>query len=415
MDLFGQVTQALTHALTFYDINLRAFFYVGRYLLEIPTYLTHIYLFSFFIFYAQNNFVPGVVVCYWFLIFLFSNISGCEVHPFGSIVTGLGIRSSDVDVYVRISNKHKLSPVILARNKLRSTPWKFTNIFAIPAANVPIVKFTHVPTGCNCDVNFQSEAGVTNSKLIFNLLKTESKALSLAIIIKYWSKVFKLTGTNLLSSYALTMLVIFYLQAINMLAPVSDIQKYEDPHIVESWNCAFDKNAHQPKAYRDNGYHLLGGFFKYYSFFRFEQYVVSPFLGIPVMRSIFGSSDNNLPKEFSLYKENLKAKVCNPLRIHSPMCIQDPFNHSRNCAVAVSQRLFAKLQMHFQYAARMYDVMPPDDFLKAVFTQESRYTPAATHSPHVHVVQTIFKSKKQKKKKKMNKTVKKYIEVQNIR
>lgn len=339
------------------------------------------------------------------------------MHPFGSIVTGLGIKSSDVDVYVKISRTplNRLNPVILARNILRSTPWKFSKIFAIAAAKVPIVKFFHNPTGSNCDVNFKSEAGVANSKLIFHLLRTESKALSLAIIVKYWSKVFKFTGTNLLSSYALTMLVIFYLQGINMLAPISDIQKSVDLHIVECWNCAFDKNAHQPRAYRDNMYHLLGGFFKYYSFFRFDHYVVSPYLGTPIMRSIFASSEHCLHKEFSMYKEHLESGVCDPLRIDTLMCIQDPFDHSRNCSIAISQKLFAKIQMHFQYAARMYDQMPPDDFLKAIFTQDPRNTRVAIDSTHKPVIQTLFKNNKQKKKKKNNKIAQKFIQMQKNR
>lgn len=340
------------------------------------------------------------------------------MHPFGSIVSGLGIKSSDVDVYVKIlhTSLNTLSPVLLARNVLRSAPWKFSNIFAIPAAKVPIVKFFHRPTGCNCDLNFKSEAGVANSKLIFHLLKTEYKALSLAIIVKYWSKVFKFTGTNLLSSYALTMLVIFYLQGINMIAPISDLQKSVDMHIVECWNCAFDKTFLHPRAYRDNMYHLLGGFFKYYSLFRFDQFVVSTYLGTPMTKGIFSSSHDSLPKEFSMYKEHLESGVCDPLRIDTVMCIQDPFQHSRNCSMAISQKLFDKMRMHFQFAARMYERMPPDDFLKAVFTQgHQNITRVALDSSHKHVVQKLFKSNKQKKKKNANKIAQHFKEMQKKR
>ncbi|KOB79407.1 U6 snRNA-specific terminal uridylyltransferase 1 [Operophtera brumata] len=340
---------------------------------------------------------------------------GCEVHPFGSIVTGLGIKSSDVDVYVRMphSQLNRLNPVIMARNKLRSKPWIFTKVFAIPSAKVPIVKFLHIPTGSNCDVNFHSESGVRNSKLIFHLLRTDPKALSLAILVKYWSKVFAFTGTNLLPNYALTMLVIFYLQQVNMLAPIAELQQYVDPYFVEGWNTAFNKNIPQPNACSDHIYHLLGGFFKYYSVFRFDQHVVSTFLGYPVPRIIFGSPDQVPHNEFSLYKENLRGEFCKPLRIDTLMCIQDPFDHSRNCAVAISQKLFAKIQAHFQYAARMYEDVPPDDFLKALLTQDNLYSTRVTiGTMHKRAKRAIFKNNTRKNKRKMNSAAKTYVEMQ---
>ncbi|CAH2080289.1 unnamed protein product, partial [Iphiclides podalirius] len=62
---------------------------------------------------------------------------GCQVHAFGSVVTGLGIKSSDVDCYISLPpwlQNPGDTYVTKAKATLRRRPDIFTELFAITGA-----------------------------------------------------------------------------------------------------------------------------------------------------------------------------------------------------------------------------------------------------------------------------------------
>ncbi|XP_013194359.2 terminal uridylyltransferase Tailor isoform X1 [Amyelois transitella] len=293
---------------------------------------------------------------------------GCIVMPFGSIVTGLGIKSSDADCYVHLP-EHLKSPnecyVMTAKQVLKRRPHIFQNLFVISAAKVPIVKFFHTPTQCEVDINFTSPAGVQNSKLIAYLLHIDRRALHLAVLLKYWSKVHQLTGVNLVPNYALTMMIIFFLQQMSILPPVCKLQQGTKQDIVENWNTSFNESYQHHTSNDMSLYALLGGFFEYFSTYQYKEYVISPYTGYSIDRNQFKRLDF-VPDEFDLYKENIEYQKCKPLQINNPMCVQDPFEHSRNSSVAVYPRLLTKLVYYLKHAADNYKNCSQNHFLKTL-------------------------------------------------
>ncbi|XP_063365210.1 speckle targeted PIP5K1A-regulated poly(A) polymerase-like [Cydia amplana] len=301
---------------------------------------------------------------------------GCEVIPFGSVVTGMGIKTSDVDCYVHIPVWYRMAGdnlVITARNILRRRANIFAQLLAIAQAKVPIVKFLHTPTRTNCDLSFKSPSGVRNSKLICYLLHSDRRALDLAILVKYWSKAHNLTGTNLMPNYALTLLVIFYLQHIEILPPVCDLQKLVPCDYVDNWNTAFEEREHRS----NNEWSLLqilGGFFSYYSGYDFENSIVSPFLGYPIVRECFKKL-SDVPEEFDLYKDLYRNGMCQPLKSDTPMCVQDPFDHSRNCTVGVFFKLSRRVCSYVKLAATLYESKSGEEFLRALLLTRAAGAP----------------------------------------
>lgn len=326
------------------------------------------------------------------------------MNPFGSIVIGLGIRTSDVDCYVSFppqSNANRSQGVVYKARYLLSQHREFTELFAIPRAKVPILKFYHLPTGRHCDLSFKSPSGVRNSQLQATLLHMDQRGIPLAVLIKYWSKVHNFTGTNLLPNYALTLLVVFYLQQVNMLPAVFNLQKYMQAHMVDGWNTAFDESMTFETDNKDSLYELLGGFFDYYSKFDFSHWIISPYLGCTVNKETFQRLDN-VPDEFRLYKHNVRSKMCRPLRLDSQMCIQDPFDHSRNCSVAVYPALFNKICAFIKDASKRFADTSSDHFLKLILTKRPQNGPEALkqHKPrHIGVALPIQKKKAPRKKK----------------
>ncbi|XP_047028504.1 poly(A) RNA polymerase cid11-like [Helicoverpa zea] len=325
---------------------------------------------------------------------------GCQIMPFGSVVTGLGIKTSDADVYVALPEGHHptVNHVVQARNMLHRYHRKFTQLFAITKAKVPIVKFFHIPTQFHCDVNFKSPAGVYNSKLVAFLLHMDERALPLAILIKYWSKVHTFTGTNLLGNYALTMMVIFYLQLMNILPSVCDLQRHMPPYYVDGWNTAFDDTMQSTTRNTDSLYELMGGFFKCYSVFNFKDDIISPFFGRVISKRCMDNFD--FPEEFSLYKDHVARDVRKKFKTTSKICIQDPFEHSRNCSVAVSDRLAERIFAHIQFVTNKFELNSSDRFLRAILTQDpnSAHASAAT-APNKHIFNNKIKKQNRKKQK----------------
>lgn len=327
---------------------------------------------------------------------------GCQVTPFGSIVTGLGIKTSDVDVHVNTNSIwHPVDCVKKARNLLHRYPHIFSELFAITTAKVPIVKFLHIPVNCYCDVNFSSCAGVRNSNLIACLLQSDIRALNLAILVKYWSKVHKLTGTNLLPNYALTLLVIFYLQQRLILPSVYYLQKNIQPYIVNHWNTAFNVTALQETTNTESLYELLGGFFKFYANFDFENNIVSTFLGEAINKNVF-SNLNTIPVQYDRYKNNVRTNIYNPLRLDTKMCVQDPFEHCRNCTVMIFTKLHTQLVNYIKFANNAYCDQDSRTFLRKILVDNVKEVCTENTKPKV---KHIFNNKvsKNNQKLKLNK------------
>lgn len=100
--------------------------------------------------------------------------TACEAIPFGSITTGQGIKSSDADCFLALQPGTDGRPgygaaeysgnfVNKAARLMRVYPDVFSKIVAIPKANTPIIKFLHVPTNMNCDLN--SKVRIQGEKL----------------------------------------------------------------------------------------------------------------------------------------------------------------------------------------------------------------------------------------------------------
>ncbi|XP_063384994.1 speckle targeted PIP5K1A-regulated poly(A) polymerase-like [Cydia fagiglandana] len=291
---------------------------------------------------------------------------GCRAIPFGSVTTGLGVKSSDADCFVSLPRAAAGGAVGRAKRALAAHPRVFDELLAIPRANTPIVKFLHIPTGVYCDLSFKTPLGSQNSKLISFLLFCDPRLVPVAVAVKYWARVHELTGTGKLTNYALTMMIIFYFQQppISILPSVEWLQRDRSyDYFVDYWNTGFMSDMRfVPKSANTSSIAaLLGGFFEYYAKFDFENLVVCPFLGQTVKKDDFRDL-SLLPEVFSRYKKNVSSGVSLPIRFMTSMCVQDPFEQCHNVASSVSSRLAADICAYFKFAAAAYEKEKMKDF-----------------------------------------------------
>ncbi|KAI1317799.1 hypothetical protein EDD11_007821 [Mortierella claussenii] len=166
-----------------------------------------------------------------------------SVHLLGSFANGLSERTSDCDLTVLDPGQqltiHKLAQVL---RKLGCT-----NVVTIPYARVPIVSFEDKHWGIPCDISINEPLGIENSKLISTYCKIDNRLRIIWFTLKRIAKSYGILSAKkgFLSSYALTLMLITYLQTIK--TPILPALQQQPERRLTHKNingvyCSFDRN-----------------------------------------------------------------------------------------------------------------------------------------------------------------------------
>lgn len=299
------------------------------------------------------------------------DFSACKVHAFGSTITGLCFKDSDVDIYVELPEDvlnqcRPDMPLKVSRKALHRFPKLFNHIISIPRARTPIIRCVHVPTNISCDFNFKSMMGVYNSRLISYYLSLDPKLTPLMYILKFWGKVHALSGPQKFTNYALTIMMIFYLQHPPFSLPtVYDLQK-NCIYLQEGWNCGFSpiENFHNDALNNASVMQLLGGFFSFYLNFDYALYVICPLLGKEITKLAF-FTPKSLPESFGRYKSQADTTS---LQVDSSVCVQDPFQLNRNVTGVVELKVLEWFVACCKQGADLCRLNTESNFLFNLFT-----------------------------------------------
>ncbi|XP_050540985.1 uncharacterized protein LOC126905387 isoform X2 [Daktulosphaira vitifoliae] len=176
-----------------------------------------------------------------------------RTYVFGSRMSGLAVRDSDVDLYFDIGNTFNglLSNDASAQEDLvryfgkvfRSQSKDFKNIQTICGARVPIVKFLHIPSGLHCDLSFKSGLSTHNTKLVRLYLMLDKRVhWVVCAVVKRWAIQNDLKNQSMFTSYALAWLVFFYLMTIHVVPSLKFLREHasiSDIMFIEDWDCTF--------------------------------------------------------------------------------------------------------------------------------------------------------------------------------
>jgi len=354
--------------------------------------------------------------------FAMNGYPNCIVSPFGSTVNGLGFRGCDVDIYLDLgeipvnrslsdsvdftsdanplmsadescddslnqeqpndqsnsskqskssSKESQIKKVRLASQLLRHIP-HCCRIHPITGARVPIVKFIHRRTGINCDMSFKNRASVLNSEYIRFCTEMDHRLRPLMMAIRLVFKRYDMAGGGggaKISNYALTMMIIVYLQQLEkpLLHPLHVLQQFieGEPELVDGWNFSFcaDISKLPPLPVNKQGlFELFLGFFKFYSEVDLKSKFLSPFLGKIIDRSILKDS---LPAEYSGRPEFLGPEG---LLLDKLICLQDPFeltfNMCRNLPERGYRTLVSLFNQMFKACSQIKESSCPGGFNK---------------------------------------------------
>ncbi|XP_026833980.1 uncharacterized protein LOC6545658 [Drosophila erecta] len=264
-----------------------------------------------------------------------------RVFPFGSMVTGLALKESDIDLYLQsygdqppLSYKQLYNKVshFLRRSKC------FVDVFTIRHAAVPIIRCKHELTGLNIDINMSNPNSTYNSGFVRELMFRDERLRELGLFLKIWARKLKLIGHGSMTSYCLISMIIVNLQVNRLLPSVKQLQSLCPPVIWSGVNYAYSLDLMPPIPERITTLDLIKNFFVYYCTVNFEKSVLSPFLGDCVDKETTLGTPGGFPE----YDEQLKlmhdetGAPPEAFKLDRAMCVQDPFELQRNVAKTVS-------------------------------------------------------------------------------
>lgn len=231
---------------------------------------------------------------------------------------------------------------------------------------VPILKVFHRNSKQGCDISFNAIA-VFDNKLITYLIHTNSRVFKMIFLIKLWGKLLNFPSHL---SCVLRIFVIFYLQQLDMLPPIYLLQKTSSKNdSVNNWDTSFEEPFYFYYTSQNVSlYHLLGGFFLYYSDFDFKNHVVSAFAGYPIRRNIFQDVDN-VPDIFVSYKKLIRNEGQYSLNTSSEFCVPQLFVHNFNTGNKIDKSTANVMVNIFKVASKMYKETSEHDFLSVLFNK----------------------------------------------
>ncbi|XP_075146734.1 tailor [Haematobia irritans] len=262
-----------------------------------------------------------------------------KIYYFGSRLCGIGSRDSDLDIFVDIgetfhTHENRVTDEILSKfekvqKALKSHPKSWKGLVVVKKARVPILKIMHSNTSIECDINFSHSLGHINTLMLDYIFTLQPLARIMCIYVKKW---IHHTGfVNEISTYSMNLMVIFYLQILNLLPPLEKLFRNVDKETALSvgpWLATYqpltlkelDIKPVDPINVRS---HILQ-FFKYFSDFDYQNLIVCPYFGCPLKKDTFITM---MPNRYTSYIEKNNAFA---LESEKPIVVQDPIQLNHN-------------------------------------------------------------------------------------
>uniref|UniRef100_A0A8C9EVN1 Mitochondrial poly(A) polymerase n=1 Tax=Pavo cristatus TaxID=9049 RepID=A0A8C9EVN1_PAVCR len=194
------------------------------------------------------------------------------VKPFGSSVNTFGKLGCDVDMFLDFrdiqthATKMKKGPFEveyqmkrlpserLATQKILSIIGDcldnfgpgYSSVQKILNARCPLVKFSHQPTGFQCDLSVSNSIAIRCSELLYIYGCLDPRVRALVFSLRCWARVHGLTNSvpgAWITNFSLTMMIMFFLQRrsppiIPTLDQLKELADEKDKHVIGGYDCS---------------------------------------------------------------------------------------------------------------------------------------------------------------------------------
>ncbi|NWU48746.1 TUT7 uridylyltransferase, partial [Dromas ardeola] len=182
--------------------------------------------------------------------FIRQDFPGTNLNLFGSSKNGFGFKQSDLDICMTVDGLETDEGLDCIRiiedlAKILKKQTGLRNVLPITTAKVPIVKFFHVRSGLEVDISLYNTLALHNTRLLSTYAAIDPRVKYLCYTMKVFTKICDIgdASRGSLSSYAYTLMVLYFLQQRN--PPVIPVLQeiYKEPKkpeiLVDGWNVYF--------------------------------------------------------------------------------------------------------------------------------------------------------------------------------
>ncbi|XP_062936754.1 terminal uridylyltransferase 7 isoform X2 [Cynocephalus volans] len=282
--------------------------------------------------------------------FIKQDFPGTKLSLFGSSKNGFGFKQSDLDVCMTINGLETAEGLDCVRTieelarVLRKHPG-LRNILPITTAKVPIVKFFHLRSGLEVDISLYNTLALHNTRLLSAYSAIDPRVKYLCYTMKVFTKMCDIgdASRGSLSSYAYTLMVLYFLQQRNppVIPVLQEIYKGEKkPEIfVDGWNIYFfDQMDELPTYWPEYGKNtesvgqLWLGLLRFYTEeFDFKEHVIS------IRRKSL----------LTTFKKQWTSKY---------IVIEDPFDLNHNLGAGLSRKMTNFIMKAFINGRRVFGI-----------------------------------------------------------
>uniref|UniRef100_A0AAY3ZYT4 Mitochondrial poly(A) polymerase n=1 Tax=Denticeps clupeoides TaxID=299321 RepID=A0AAY3ZYT4_9TELE len=230
----------------------------------------------------------------------------CTVHPFGSSVNGFGKLGCDLDMFLDLdaasgNPKRKPSGFYLEYQMKREASERAVtqSVLSVVAESVeqfspgcvgiqkilnarcPLVRFSHQPSGFQCDLTANNRVAMKSSELLYVFSSVDERVRGLVLAVRYWARVHGVTSSVAgawISNFSLTALILFFLQTrgppiLPTVDQLRDLADQSDQCCVEGNDCTIvsDLSRIRLQTNTESLERLLQEFFEFYAAFPFNH------------------------------------------------------------------------------------------------------------------------------------------------
>ncbi|CAM8966684.1 unnamed protein product [Rhodiola kirilowii] len=290
------------------------------------------------------------------------SLRGATVEPFGSFVSNLFSRWSDLDLSIELPNgsfissagkKHKQG-ILRDVQKAMRRAGQWRKLQFLSSARVPILKFE--TQNISCDVSICNLIGQAKSRVMFWISGIDNRFRDMVLMVKEWAKTHNINNSKsgTMNSYTLCLLIIFHFQTCepaifpplqeiypgNIVDDLTGIREEAQTRIAETCGANI-KRFTEDRSRRVNRSTLSELFISFLAKFA-DISSMALNQGISVYRGQWEDIDTNmrwLPKTYALF-------------------VEDPFEQPENPARTVSTRSLQRISTVFKETHRQLTAAP---------------------------------------------------------
>ncbi|KAL2085823.1 hypothetical protein ACEWY4_019143 [Coilia grayii] len=230
----------------------------------------------------------------------------CTIRPFGSTVNGFGKLGCDLDLFLdldsvsgsstkrpsglsveyqvkRVASERTVTQSVLSvvGEGLEQFAPGCVGVQKILNARCPLVRFSHQPSGFQCDLTANNRVAMKSSELLWLLSRVDERVRCLVFMVRSWARVHGITSSipgPWITNFSLSMLVVFFLQGrsppiLPTLDQLRDLASPADKCVIEGNDCTIvsDLTKIQLEQNTEPLETLLQEFFEFYSTFPFNR------------------------------------------------------------------------------------------------------------------------------------------------